>query len=61
MYRDFATAYGTLCLVVLAVALLTQTHINTGWFGLFGFPVLSFVYALYRSSQRDPRDDPRNQ
>lgn len=46
----FSSGYGTLWIVVLGVALISQSHIDTGAFGLFGFPVIALVYALVRRS-----------
>jgi hypothetical protein len=47
-YGHFAAAYGTIWLLMLGLALITQSHINAGTFGLFGFPIIAFVYALIR-------------
>ena len=47
-YEHFA--YGTIWLLVLAIALATQQHIDTGLFGLIGFPVISLIYAFVRKS-----------
>src|SRR5262245_59415840 len=52
-YGHFAAAYGTCWLILLAAALVSQTHIDTGLFGLLGFPVVGCVYALYRRSSGD--------
>lgn len=49
-YGHFAAAYGTIWFVLMLVAVLTQSRIKTGEFGLFGFPVISLVYALLRIS-----------
>ena len=49
-YRDFAAAYGTCWLVLLALALVTQSHIDTGLFGFIGFPVIGLVYAVWRKA-----------
>ncbi|MCI0651934.1 MAG: hypothetical protein L0Z55_08625 [Planctomycetes bacterium] len=49
-YRDFAAAYGTCWLVLIGVAVLTMSRIDTGAFGLFGFPAIAFIYALIRRS-----------
>jgi hypothetical protein len=36
-------------------AVVTQTFVKTGEFGLYGFPVIAFFYALLRSAAaRDP-------
>jgi len=47
-YGHFAAAYGTIWLAMVCVALVTQKHINAGQFGMFGFPVIAFFYALLR-------------
>jgi hypothetical protein len=47
-YGHFAAAYGTIWLLLLGCSLITQSHINAGPFGLFGFPIIAFVYALIR-------------
>lgn len=47
-YGHFAAAYGTCWLVLLATAFSTQSHIDTGLFGLIGFPVIGVVYAVIR-------------
>jgi hypothetical protein len=35
-------------LIMLGLSLITQSHINAGAFGLFGFPIIALVYALIR-------------
>ena len=54
-YGHFAAAYGTCWLVVLVVAFLTGSHIETGLFGLVGFPLGALAYAAFRvtASERD--------
>jgi hypothetical protein len=47
-YGRFAAAYGTCWFVLLLVAVLTQSHIDTGAFGLFGFPLIGVCYATIR-------------
>ena len=47
-YGHFAAAYGTCWLVMLSLALLTQSRINSGLFGLLGFPALAAIYAVIR-------------
>jgi hypothetical protein len=49
-YGHFAAAYGTIWLLLLVAALLTQSHIDAGAFGIFGFPIIALVYALIRLS-----------
>lgn len=49
-YEHFACAYGSLWLATMTLALLTRSHIDTGVFGLFGFPLISLIYAFVRRS-----------
>jgi hypothetical protein len=49
-YTYFSSAYGTIWLALFVVSFVTQSHINTGAFGLCGFPLLALGYALYRRS-----------
>ena len=59
-YGHFAAAYGTFWLVLLGAALLSQSHIAAGEFGLFGFPIIAFIYAAIRvSSQPDSQTELR--
>lgn len=44
-YLYFAAAYGTLFLVVLVVATVTSSHLETGLVGFVGFPVIAAIYA----------------
>jgi thiosulfate reductase cytochrome b subunit len=46
-WLHFTSAYGTIWFVLLILALITQSNIRTGEFGLFGFPVLAAVYAWF--------------
>ena len=55
-YGHFAAAYGTLWLVMLLVALLTQSHIDAGLFGLVGFPIIALIYAIARLVMTVPLD-----
>ena len=57
MYKNFACAYGTLWLVMLSLAVLTQSHVNTGAFGLFGFPVIAIIYALIKKQKYENETD----
>jgi cbb3-type cytochrome oxidase subunit 3 len=59
-YEHFAAAYGTIWLVLMLVALISNTHINAGLFGLIGFPILSLAYAFVRKSQADGSVQTRN-
>ena len=54
-YMDFAVAYASLFLAVLALALLSGTHIETGLFGLIGFPAIGVVYAFVRRGKTPKR------
>jgi hypothetical protein len=47
-YGHFAAAYGTLWLVMLILAFVSQSHIDTGLFGLVGFPIIALIYATVR-------------
>ena len=47
-YGHFAAAYGTLWLLLFLAALLSQSHIDAGEFGFFGFPILAIFYAVLR-------------
>ena len=51
-YGHFAAAYGTLWLILFGAALLTQSRINLGTFGMIGFPVISLLYAIIRYAFR---------
>jgi hypothetical protein len=48
-YGHFAAAYGTMWLCLMLAAVVTQSHINAGAFGLYGFPVIALLYAIVRS------------
>jgi hypothetical protein len=48
-YGYFAAAYGTIFFSLMLVALLTHSHINTGAFGMCGFPIIALIYAIFRS------------
>jgi hypothetical protein len=43
-YGYFAAAYGTFW-----AAVVTQKRVDAGPFGFFGFPIIAFFYALFRS------------
>lgn len=49
-YEHFAVAYGTLWLIVMLLATFTWTPINTGLFGLIGFPIIALIYAFVKRS-----------
>lgn len=48
-YGYFAAAYGTMWLMIVFAALVSQSHIETGLFGLIGFPIIALIYAIVRS------------
>ena len=56
-YYHFAAAYGTIWFALLLLALITQKNINTGQFGLIGFPVLSLIYAAIVVSNKNKADN----
>lgn len=56
-YEHFAVGYGTIWLVLMLLAVCTGTHINTGIFGLVGFPILALIYAFLRRAQGSGRCD----
>ncbi|MEM6256879.1 MAG: hypothetical protein AAGI37_01035 [Planctomycetota bacterium] len=55
-YGHFAAAYGTLWLVMLLVAFISQSYIDTGLFGLLGFPIIALIYAIARTVMSVPLD-----
>jgi hypothetical protein len=54
-YGHFAAAYGTIWILLLLAAMVTGSHINAGEFGLYGFPILSAIYAMIRVSGHGAR------
>ena len=54
-YGHFAAAYGTIWFCLMLAAVITQSHINAGPFGVWGFPVIAVFYALLRSAGGDPQ------
>jgi cbb3-type cytochrome oxidase subunit 1 len=48
-YYDFAAAYGSFWLAVMGIAVLTQSHVNAGAFGMFGFTLIAAIYALVKN------------
>lgn len=56
-YEHFSVVYRTICLVLVLLAVCTVTHINTGIFGLVGFPILALIYAFLRRAQGAGRCD----
>ena len=53
-YLHFASAYGSFWLVLMLIALVGQTHIDAGLFGLVGFPVISALYGMVRIQTPTP-------
>jgi hypothetical protein len=54
-YGRFASAYGSLMLAVFAASLLTQSHINLGMLGFYGFPLAALAYAVIRyAAEKNP-------
>lgn len=53
-YGHFAAALGSLWIFFFLIALLTQSHVNLGTLGFFGFPIVSAIYAHFRM-KADPR------
>jgi hypothetical protein len=47
-YGHFAAAYGTCWLAMLVAALVLGSNVNAGAVGFFGFPAVSFIYAVGR-------------
>jgi hypothetical protein len=47
-YGHFAAAYGSCWLLLFLVAFVTQSNINLGELGFFGFPAISLGYAYLR-------------
>ena len=41
----------------MVMAVLTQSHVNAGAFGMIGFPLLSAGYAMYRKDVAQPGDE----
>jgi hypothetical protein len=42
--------YGGLWFLMLFFALISQSHIDAGAFGLFGFPVVAIIYGILRGN-----------
>ena len=49
-YYDFAAAYGTLWLLMFIIVILTQSSVKLGGFGMIGFPLISFTWAIIMRS-----------
>jgi F0F1-type ATP synthase assembly protein I len=48
-YTHFTVAYGSCFLVVHVIAAITQSHIATGPWGYYGFPLVGLGYAIVRT------------
>jgi hypothetical protein len=48
-YGRFAAAYGTAWLAMLLAAVVTQSHINAGAYGFYGFLAIALFYAIIRA------------
>jgi hypothetical protein len=46
-YGHFAAAYGTIWLIFVSSIFFTR-HAETGSFGIYGFPAIALVYAMFR-------------
>lgn len=42
---------------MLSLAFVTQSHIETGIFGMIGFPVVGAIYALVRKDSTHATED----
>jgi hypothetical protein len=47
-YGYFAACYGSLWILLILAAFVTQSHIDLGALGFYGFPLLSAIYATLR-------------
>ena len=56
-FTYFSSAWGTCWLVLMSVALVTQTHINAGAVGLVAFVLIGVVYAWFRRSLDARREE----
>jgi uncharacterized membrane protein len=52
-YEHFACGYGTIWLSLTFSTLVTRQHLNTGWFGLIGYPIIALIYAFVRKSYEE--------
>ena len=55
-YLHFASASGTFWFVLMVLAVVGQTHIDAGAFGLFGFPIVAIIYAAIRVQSPTPEE-----
>lgn len=47
-WMDFLAAYGACWSVMMVLAIFTQSHIDAGEFGFFGFPAFALLFAYVR-------------
>jgi hypothetical protein len=41
----------TLWFLSLFIATITISHLELGWFGLLGFPIISVIYAIMKKDK----------
>jgi hypothetical protein len=46
-YYHFAAMFGTIWFLMTFIAVVGQTSVNAGSFGLYGFPLISLLFALF--------------
>ena len=56
-YGHFAAAYGTIWFALMLAAVVSQSQIDTGELGFYGFPVVALLYAWVRVATNDTRDE----
>jgi hypothetical protein len=44
----FLSAYGTIWFVMLFISIATQSKVDAGEFGFFGFSFITLIYALIK-------------
>ncbi len=49
-FTYFTSGIGTLVLSAFLLSSMIQRHIELGYFGLFGFPLIALVYAITRKA-----------
>jgi hypothetical protein len=47
-YTYFTSGYGTLWFAMFAVSFVTDSQVQAGEFGYYGFPIIAVIYAFYR-------------
>lgn len=55
--KNFLACYGMLWFIPMAASFMSQTHINTGEFGYYGFPLISLIYAFIMYFRQKLRQD----